>query len=161
MSCKRIENRLIAYMDGRAGVSDRRVIESHLNECTACRARVEGFAGVWSVLNEMPMQEPSPAFEARLRARLAAEPQRVGFWAGFADILPAPRLALAITLLAAFTIWQSSRPVSVSGPASAGSSEADFRMIQDLPVLENYDVLTSFDALSQVSAQPSAIPQQN
>ena len=29
-------------------------------------------------------------------------------------------------------------------------------MIQDLPVLENYDVLTSFDGLSQVPAQPAA-----
>jgi anti-sigma factor RsiW len=161
MSCKRIENRLIAYMDGRATVSDRRAVESHLKECTACRARVEGFEGVWGVLNEMPVHEPSPAFEARLRARLVAEPQREGFWAGFADILPAPRLALAIAFLAAFTFWQSSRPVSVSGPASSNPSEADFRMIQDLPVLENYDVLTSFDAPSQTPAQPASAPQKN
>jgi anti-sigma factor RsiW len=161
MSCKRIENKLISYMDGRAGTSDRRAVESHLKECAVCRARVEGFAGVWSVLSEVPALEPSPAFEARLRARLAAEPQRSGFWAGLADVLPAPRLALAVTLLAAFTIWQSSRPVSVSVPASPVSSEADFRMIQDLPVLENYDVLTSFDALSQVPAQPAAVPQRN
>lgn len=162
MSCKRIENRLIAYMDGRATVSDRRAVESHLKECAACRARVEGFAGVWGMLNEMPAHEPSPAFEARLRARLVAEPQHVGFWAGLADVLPAPRLALAITFLAAFTVWQSSRPVSVSAPpASPNPSEADFRMIQDLPVLENYDVLTSFDELSQVPAQPAAVPQKN
>ncbi len=29
------------------------------------------------------------------------------------------------------------------------SSDSEFRMIQDLPVLENYDVLTSLDALAQ------------
>jgi anti-sigma factor RsiW len=148
-------------MDGRASNSDRRAVESHLEQCAACRVRVEGFEGVWSVLNEMPVREPSPAFEARLRARLAAEPQRTGFWAGLEAILPAPRLALAVTLLAAFSIWQSSRPVSVSQPASQASSEADFRMIQDLPVLENYDVLTSFDGLSQLPAQPAHAPQKN
>ena len=78
MSCKRMESRLVAYMDGRASNSDRRAVESHLEQCAACRVRVEGFEGVWSVLNEMPVREPSPAFEARLRARLAAEPQTYG-----------------------------------------------------------------------------------
>ena len=98
MSCNRIEGKLVAFMDGRANDADRRVVESHLTECTACRARVEGFKDVWAMLGEVPMQEPSSAFEARLRARMAAEPQRPSFWAGIAAMLPSPRLALAGTL---------------------------------------------------------------
>ena len=45
-------------------------------------------------------------------------------------------------------------PGASRGPTA--SSEAEFRMIQDLPVLENYDVLVSFDVLSQLPAQTGA-----
>jgi anti-sigma factor RsiW len=145
-------------MDGRASDSDRRVVESHLKECAACQARVEGFSCVWTMLNEVPVVEPSQVFEARLRARMAAEPQRVGFWAG---LLPSPRLALAVALLAVFSMWQSSRPVTVNETAAPVSSDAEFRMIQDLPVLENYDVLTSLDALAQPLAQTGAVGEKN
>ena len=139
MSCERMEGRLIAYLDGRAKESDRRAVESHLIACAACRARVEGFQGVWNILVELPEHEPSPAFDARLSARLATEPVRQGFWKG---VLPSPRFALAVTVLAVFSVWLSTRPVQPPAPAG---SEAEFRMIQDLPVLENYDVLSGFD----------------
>lgn len=139
MSCERMEGRLVAYLDGRAKESDRRAVESHLVDCAACRARVEGFQGVWNMLGELPDLEPSPAFEARLRARLATEPVHQGFWSG---VLPSPRFALAVTVLAVVCVWVSSRPISQPPPVN---NEADFRMIQDLPVLENYDFLSSFD----------------
>jgi anti-sigma factor RsiW len=161
MSCKRIEGKLIAFMDGRASDADRRVVESHLAECAACKARVEGFSGVWSMLNEMPVVEPSHAFEARLRARMAAEPQRVSFWTGMVAMLPSPRLALAVALLGIFSLWQSSRPVAVNETATPVSSDAEFRMIQDLPVLENYDLLTSLDALTQPVGQGQSVPEKN
>lgn len=161
MSCKRIEGKLIAFMDGRAGDADRRAVESHLTACSACKARVEGFSNVWTMLDEMPAAEPSAAFEARLRARMAAEPRHVGFWQGIAAMLPSPRLALAVALLGVFSLWQSSRPVAVNESAAPASSDAEFRMIQDLPVLENYDVLTSLDALSQPVGQGQSAPDRN
>jgi anti-sigma factor RsiW len=156
MSCERMESRLVSYMDGRATERDRATIESHLKECSACRARVKGFQGVWSMLNELPVHEPSAAFEARLRALLAAEPVRRSFWEG---LMPAPRMAFAVAMLAIFSLWISSRQPTINGPAA--SSEAEFRMIQDLPVLENYDVLVSFDVLSQLPAQPAQAQEKN
>lgn len=148
-------------MDGRANETDRRVVGLHLKECATCQARVEGFSGVWEMLSEVPVLEPSKAFEARLRARIAAEPQRHGFWANVTTMLPSPRLALAVALLAVFSLWQSSRPVSVNQTAAPVSADAEFRMIQDLPVLENYDVLTSLDALSQPVGQAPAMGEKN
>lgn len=161
MSCKRIEGKLLSFMDGRANESDRRVVGLHLKECAACQARVEGFNGVWEMLSEVPVLEPSKSFEARLRARIAAEPQRHGFWAGVSSMLPSPRLALAVALLAVFSLWQSSRPVAVNQTAAPVSADAEFRMIQDLPVLENYDVLTSLDALSQPVGQAPSVGEKN
>jgi anti-sigma factor RsiW len=161
MSCKRIEGKLIAFMDGRASDADRRAVKSHLAECAACKARVEGFSSVWTILDEMPPTEPSAAFEARLRAAMTAEPPPLRFWQGIAAMLPSPRLALAVTLLGVFSLWQSSRPVVVNDTAAPVSSDAEFRMIQDLPVLENYDVLTSLDALSQPVGQGQSMPEKN
>jgi anti-sigma factor RsiW len=147
MSCERMEGRFVSYLDGRAKESDRRSVEAHLVDCAACRARVEGFQGVWNMLGELPEHQPSGAFDARLRARLATEPVHQGFWTG---VLPSPRFALAVTVLAAFCVWLSMRPVQP--PAQVGV-DAEFRMIQDLPVLENFDVLSSFDV-----SQPSTAP---
>jgi len=161
MSCKRIEGKLLSFMDGRASDSERRVVSAHLKECAACQARVEGFSGVWEMLSEVPVLEPSKAFEARLRARIAAEPQRHGFWANVTTMMPSPRLALAVALLAVFSLWQGSRPVAVNQTAAPVSADAEFRMIQDLPVLENYDVLTSLDALSQPVGQAPAMGEKN
>jgi hypothetical protein len=33
-------------------------------------------------------------------------------------------------------------------------ADADFSMIRDLPVLENYEVISKFDALSELPASP-------
>jgi hypothetical protein len=38
--------------------------------------------------------------------------------------------------------------------------EADFGMIRDLPVLENFDVVTKFDALSELPVPPNASGQE-
>jgi len=152
MSCERMEGRLIAYLDGHLKESECRAVENHLLNCAACRARVEGFQGVWNLLGEMPRHEPSDAFDARLRARLAVEPARQSFWTG---LLPSPRFALATAVLAVFCVWLGSRPAAVSS-SPAVTTEADFRMIQNLPELENYDLLNSFDALSDLPTQAPA-----
>jgi anti-sigma factor RsiW len=153
MNCERMEGKLIAYADGHASEAERRVVEAHLNECNVCLARARGFKSVSGLLNELPVHEPSAAFDARLRARLAAEPVRASVWSW---LMPAPRLAFAVTLLAMFSVWLSSRPapMDVHTPAGivANGSENDFGMIKDLGVLENYDVLSKFDALSQLPA---------
>jgi hypothetical protein len=97
---------------------------------------------------------PSPAFDASLRARIAAEPARRGFWGW----LPSPRLAFAVTALVAMSVWMASMPRVRTNQTEMSRSlvEADFGMIRDLPVLENYDVLSKFDALSELPASPYA-----
>ncbi len=91
-----------------------RIDRSVSTQRAACKARVEGFSNVWTILDEMPPVDPSPAFEARLRAAMATEPQHPRFWEGIAAMLPSPRLALAVALLGVFSLWQSSRPVAVN-----------------------------------------------
>jgi len=117
-------------------------------------ARAEEFRRLWGVLDEAPLVEPSPAFDARLRARIAAEPPRTSLWAWLA---PTPRFAFTVSLLLALSVWISSLP---PGPPQTpgltpGASEAEFSMIEDLPVLEDYDVLANFEALSELPPHPA------
>lgn len=145
MSCEKISGGLIAYLDGRASAEERHDVEAHLKSCTACRERAEEFRRLWQAMDESPAIEPSLGFDARLRQRLAAEPQRKAWgW-----LIPAPRLSFAVALLAILTVWVAARQ-PVAEPA--GGSEAQFRMIKDLGVLENYDVLKNFEPLSDLPA---------
>ncbi|HXZ19056.1 MAG TPA: zf-HC2 domain-containing protein [Candidatus Acidoferrales bacterium] len=153
MNCERMESQLIAYLDGRASVSERREVDQHLAACAACRARVEGFRGVWKMLDETPAPEPSAWFDARLRQRIAAEPPP-GIWMRFAAWFPQPRLALATLALVLVGIWAATAtgPLrhahSATSPV-AMSEEQNFRMIKNMQVLENYDVLKDLSALNE------------
>ncbi len=151
MKCEDIGKGLIAYLDRRASSADRRVIEEHLAGCAACRKRAEEYRKVWMALDEVPAIEPSFAFDARVRQRVAAEPQR--HWFGW--FVPQARLAFSAALLLALTVWLAKLPPSnpvMPGATAQAQEEQDFNAIKDLGVLENYDVLTKFDALSQSAA---------
>ncbi|MGD0840041.1 MAG: zf-HC2 domain-containing protein [Candidatus Acidiferrales bacterium] len=159
MNCQQIEKKWIAYFDGKASAAVRRDVESHLAECAACRQRAEEYRVMWGVLDELPQITPSESFDAAVRARVAAEPA-VPAWRWF---VPSPRLAFAVACLLVLSVWFASKPTQVApvsdaqtAAATQGSSEADFRMINDLPELENYDVLSNFEALSDLPATPAA-----
>jgi anti-sigma factor RsiW len=142
MSCRRMENRIMAYVDGRLKESERLDVEKHLAACGTCQLRVNEFRAVSSLLDEMPQIEPSAAFDVRVRARVAAEPVKQGWWAGF---IPSPRVAFAASLLLLATVWVASRPADRQLTA-ADEAQID----QDLPVLENLDVLSEFGALTDL-----------
>ena len=158
--CAALESKLVEYLDGRARPAERHAVEEHLSGCASCRLRAEEFRALWSALDDLPAISPSPAFDASLRARIAAEPARRGFW----DWLPSPRLAFAVTALIAMSVWMSSVPRVITNPSVVGqaiqaskvTAESDFGMIRDLPVLENYDVISKFDALSELPVSPAA-----
>jgi anti-sigma factor RsiW len=158
--CAALESKLVEYLDGRARPAERHAVEEHLSGCASCRLRAEEFRAVWSALDDLPEVSPSPAFDATLRARIAAEPARRSFW----NWMPTTRLAFAVTALVILSVWLSSRPrvatnpavVSQASPSSQVSAESDFGMIKDLPVLENFDVVSKFDALSELPVAQAA-----
>jgi anti-sigma factor RsiW len=146
MKCEDVSKELIAYLDRRANSAERRDVEEHLSMCAGCHARAEEFRKLWSVLDEVPVIEPSFAFDTRLRQRVDAEPRRS--WLTW--LVPQPRLAFATALLIALCVWTAKRPPAAPVDTEA-STKQQFEMIKDLGVLENYDVLTKLDALSELS----------
>ena len=102
MSCTKMEERILAYVDGRLKDSERSETEKHLASCAACRVRVNEFRSVGELLDELPLVEPSPAFDVRVRARVAAEPVKPSWWAW---LRPSPRIAFAASALLVATLW--------------------------------------------------------
>jgi anti-sigma factor RsiW len=140
MSCSRMENQILPYVDGRLKEGERLEMEKHLAACTACQLRVNEFRAVTGLLDELPVIQPSEAFDLRVHARVAAEPVKQSWWASF---MPAPRVALAASMLLLATVWIGTR----SNPVPIAQD--------DIPVLENYDVLANFDPLTEL---PPPVP---
>jgi anti-sigma factor RsiW len=137
MSCGRMENKILGYVDGRLKESDRQEMEKHLSACAACQLRVNEFRAVSGLLDELPVIKPSPAFDIRVHARVAAEPAKQSWWAWFA---PSPRVAFAASMLLLATVWIGMHSNSNQIPIAQ----------DDIPVLENYDVLANFEPLTEV-----------
>jgi hypothetical protein len=123
---------------------------------------MEQMRGVWTELDHLPVLEPSAGFDARLRARLAAAPAQPRWLGWFTGNL---RLVAVVAALVAAAVWLSLRPPAIRPAPNGAQSQADFVVVKNLPVLENYDVVSSFDALSDLpgadqpaSAQPQAQP---
>ncbi len=158
MSCARMETRILGYVDGRLKEGEQRDVEKHLAGCAACTVRVNEFRSVSSLLDELPMIEPSAAFDVRLQARIAAEPAKKNWWAW---LEAAPRVLVAASMLLIATVWVGHHPAdrtdvasnqSTSANANSnGGDETQIMQDQDLPVLENYDVLANFEPLSELS----------
>jgi anti-sigma factor RsiW len=148
-----METRILGYIDGRLKQSEQHEMEKHLAACPACTVRVNEFRSVGSLLDELPMIEPSAAFDIRLHARIAAEPVKQNWWSWLGA---APRVLVAASMLLLATVWVGHRPLDVTNMANTtGGEESQIMQDQDLPVLENYDVLANFEPLTEL---PEAVP---
>src|SRR5260370_8421945 len=102
MSCGRMENKIMGFVDGRLKEGERLEMEKHLALCAACQLRVNEFRSVHALLDELPMIEPSAAFDLRVNARVAAEPAKQSWWAW---LPPSPKVAVAAFILLLATVW--------------------------------------------------------
>jgi anti-sigma factor RsiW len=145
MSCERMENRILAYLDGRLNESEHAEVQKHLDGCAACRVRANEFSSVSDLLDELPVIEPSSAFDVRVRARIAAEPVKQSWWAW---LRPSPRIAFATSMLLLATVLVSYR--ADNNPPLISPDQADAGMMQDLSVLEDHDTLSNFEPLKEL-----------
>jgi anti-sigma factor RsiW len=150
MSCEKMESRILGYIDGRLKESEQLEAEKHLAICAACRLRVNEFRAVSGLLDELPVIEPSPAFDARVHALVAAEPVKQSWWAW---LKVSPRIALAASALLLATVWLGFYSGPATPPLPINPDVADAQMLQDLPVLEDHDVLQNFEPLKDLPGQ--------
>jgi anti-sigma factor RsiW len=147
MSCERMESRILGYVDGRLKASERLEVEKHLAVCAPCRLRVHEFTAVSGLLDELPQIEPSPEFDTRVHALVAAEPEPKASWWSWLQV--SPRIAFAASLLLLMALWIGYRSETTVQPVIPNDDQA---MLQDLPVLEDHDVLQNFEPLKSLPA---------
>ena len=68
-ACLRFEAELEAYLEG----ENRPFITGHSRECTFCRVVLADLEEIASAARNLPLEEPSPAVWANVRAHLEAE----------------------------------------------------------------------------------------
>jgi anti-sigma factor RsiW len=144
-----MESRILSYIDGRLKESEWPEFEKHLGACASCQLRVEEFRAVSGLLDELPVIEPSPAFDARVHALVAAEPVKQQSWWAWLHVSPRVAFAASMLLVAALWLGFYQRPQQPQ-PWGGNSQVADEQMMQDLPVLEDHDVLSNFEPLKEL-----------
>jgi len=101
-ACYEFELELEAYMEGER----RPFVSAHARECAFCRVIVEDLEALRSAALAMPLEEPSPAVWANIRAQLVAAGafgERAGLWNWFGQLnflhRPVPVTAFACLVL--------------------------------------------------------------
>jgi anti-sigma factor RsiW len=147
MSCGKMKSRILEYLDGRLKESEKLEVEKHLASCAPCSVRVNEFRAVSGLLDELPVIEPSPEFDLRVHALVAAEPVKESWWAW---LRVSPRVAFAASMLLLAALWMGHWAPNNSALPPMDMQQADAQMLQDLPVLEDHDVLSNFEPLKDL-----------
>jgi anti-sigma factor RsiW len=148
-------------------------VRTHLAACVACARVAEEYRRLDAALDDWTAAEPSPWFDARVRARVASGEANVP-WFGFGKVRAVTAVvAAAVVILAAVVVFHHQQVVenhhsvvsqqqAEPNPPIAKPSEptealrqplpADeqLKMDENLSLLEDYDVVSNFDALSEL-----------
>lgn len=162
--------RIFALAQGMLGAREQSESRAHVESCSACRKVFESYRALDAMLDEWsPAAEPSPWFDARLRAAVAsAKPARStqGFFGLALNRWLALPVLASVMIIVAVVTFRTSRPPApvvpaapVAAPAAPGVSSAaaapqtaaqELKMYQNLSVLEDYDMLAGFDVISEL-----------
>jgi anti-sigma factor RsiW len=126
-SCSHIAEELVAYADGEHSDAERARVEAHVGSCLACRRELERVHKLSDLLAGLPSVEPSPGFEQRFWARLAAAPTVARpRWRAARIGLPALAAAAALALVSYWTVARVERaaPPDTRAVAAAPSVAA-------------------------------------
>lgn len=156
MKCKQVREEFFGLASGAAASP---AVDDHVRHCGDCAQKLAEFRQTMSLLDEWKAPEPSPYFEARLRARLreVEEPRTIGAWlrdaiSPFTATGRRVALGIAMTLLLGIgvALFQPSHPTQpatqpVTQTAKTGSAVADLQALD-----KNADLFENFDLLDDV-----------
>lgn len=76
MNCRRVSNRLSAYLDAEMTGEEMLAIRRHLDECPSCRAEHQSLRDTKHLLSSLALRAPASGFERHLRAEVEREASR-------------------------------------------------------------------------------------
>ena len=149
-------------------------VRHHVAGCDDCARAAEEYRRLDSALDDWNTAEPSPWFESRVRALVAASERRYSgfFRSGRVRMLAAGVAALAL-ILVAVVVFNHQKVAEINQPLSSFERpttiipggrvpttaevarkplppEEQLKMDENLSVLEDYEVVANFDALSEL-----------
>jgi len=145
----------------------------HLAGCAECTRAAEEYRELDTALDGWSVAEPSPWFDAKVRARVASSARKNSGFFGFGRVraLAAGMAAVALILAAVVVfhhhvvenhqpaISQPQPVASAAVPEPPATTDAQrqplpaaeqLKMDENLSLLEDYDVVSNFDALSEL-----------
>jgi Putative zinc-finger len=173
MKCHQRE-KLFSFIHQMLNPQEAEGVRLHLAKCSECRQVVEEYRQLDLVLNDWTAPEPSPWFDAHVRARMAASGKEKSGFLGFGKVRTQVVGVLSVVLIVAGFIAIHQRQMqkastSIAGPAVpqmnqttpqyAGATEVqvqslpaeeELKMDENLSVLEDYDMLANFEVLSEL-----------
>src|SRR5262245_52190695 len=159
-TCKTIQPRLTAYLDGELADDRGSVVRGHLRECAACRQVARDEAALRDGLRALPPLDPPASLWAGVQAQLAAAEvadARAPRWRRlFARWTPSlPRLAtggLVAAAAIALVTWRAQRTDEAPVAIIAEPSEEPARMLTPRP---DVSVSPADDVTADLNAEPA------
>jgi len=115
MTCKEIEERLPAYLEGALPEEERRRVAEHLASCPSCTRAMEDLRTATGLVQELEEVEPPPWLKQKImtRVREEAAPKRGILRALFFPLhikLPVQALAMVLVAVLAVHIYRTGEP---------------------------------------------------
>lgn len=159
------EEDIVPYLESRLAGPERAQVESHLAACPGCRSHLDELRSVMSVLDEWAAVEPSPSFDAAVRQRIAAEPEKATGWE-WLRLRPALGAALVMSALlaGAVSLWRLPPPETTGGGPEVAlenrlgeewneilAEEDELTLVESQELIADYELLKQFDVLFELS----------
>jgi len=163
--------KLFAYCAKMLEGRDEAEVRAHLAECAACREVAEEYRRLDRVLDLWEPAEPSPWFDARVRAAVASvEEHAPGLWArllagwGWSRWLAPAMVAMMAVVVSTVmverpglfrhTVTQTAQTARLAPGAQAGASPSGAQVTEEegtaAEVSDDYDLLANFDIISEL-----------
>ena len=122
MTCKKLRNKLSAYLDGEVKDNQRRGVQSHLEKCRECRRQLQQFEKISILMRNLPPREVSDRLEREILRKTTLSRARFKkklidlriLWQNFMPHLEKTCIAAAVLVTVVgsfFYLWSfSSRP---------------------------------------------------
>lgn len=156
MNCEQVREHLLK-LGAAESLAPIPAVEEHLHACPRCAAELAGLRQTMALLEEWTAPEPSPYFEARLRARLREEAARPPSWWAWLR-KPALAAAMALLLVAGVSLFQGGGRVQPLAPAPSRTppvaAAAPGTAVGDLQALDkDEDLYANFDMLDDLAVK--------
>src|SRR5579872_5105167 len=155
MKCNDRE-KLFEFVEHMLKPRETEVVESHVAGCAECGRIVEEYQKLDAALDDWKAAEPTPWFDARVRASAASKGAEARGFPLFGRMrrLAVGVLSLVLVVGGFFAVHQyRARENAVAnqiwnnGQGPAFTADQEMKMYENLPVLEDYDMLANFDVL--------------